>query len=127
MDPERWREIERLYHLALEQEPTQRNRFVAEACQDDAELLEEVESLLAQNSGTERLVDTAAWAEADDLVATRTLLIPGARLGPYQILGSLGEGGMGKVYRGVDTRLGRAVAIKISAKQLTGDKVRTRS
>ena len=119
MDPERWREIERLYHLALEQEPAEQDRFLADACQDDAELRAEVESLLTQSGTTGRLVDQAAWAEADDLAATSTALTPGTRLGPYQVLGSLGEGGMGKVYRGVDTRLGRAVAIKISAEQFT--------
>ena len=48
-----------------------------------------------------------------------TVLTPGERLGPYQILGLLGEGGMGKVYRGLDTRLDRAVAIKISAEQFS--------
>ena len=119
MDPERWREIERLYHLALEQEPAEQDRFLADACQDDAELRAEVESLLTQSGTTGCLVDQAAWAEADDLAATSTALTPGTRLGPYQVLGSLGEGGMGKVYRGVDTRLGRAVAIKISAEQFT--------
>lgn len=117
MDPERWRKIEQLYHLALEQEPAQRNRFLAEACQGDAELRGEVESLLAQSGSTELLADQTAWAEAS--AATSTVLTPGARLGPYQILGPLGEGGMGKVYRGLDTRLGRAVAIKISAEQFS--------
>jgi len=67
MDPERWRKIEQFYHLALEQEPTQQNRFLTEACQDDAELRGEVESLLAQSGDTERLVDQRAWAEAGDL------------------------------------------------------------
>jgi len=40
-------------------------------------------------------------------------LQPGARLGPYEIVAPLGAGGMGEVYRGKDTRLGRDVAIKI--------------
>jgi serine/threonine protein kinase len=40
-------------------------------------------------------------------------LLPGARLGPYEIFGPLGAGGMGEVYRAKDTRLGRDVAVKI--------------
>jgi serine/threonine protein kinase len=119
MEPERWRKIERLYHLAMEQEPAQRNRFLADACQDDAELRGEVESLLAQNGATEPLTDQTAWPEAGGLAAPPAVLTPGARFGPYQIVGPLGEGGMGKVYRGLDTRLGRAVAIKISAEQFS--------
>jgi Tol biopolymer transport system component/predicted Ser/Thr protein kinase len=42
-------------------------------------------------------------------------LTPGTRLGPYEVLGFVGAGGMGEVYRGRDTRLGRTVAIKIVA------------
>ena len=40
-------------------------------------------------------------------------LAPGARLGPYQVVGPLGAGGMGEVYRATDTKLNRAVAIKV--------------
>src|SRR5262245_47468751 len=40
-------------------------------------------------------------------------LLPGARLGPYEILSAIGAGGMGEVYRATDTNLGRYVAIKV--------------
>ncbi len=41
-------------------------------------------------------------------------LAPGERLGPYEIVEAIGQGGMGAVYRAHDTRLGRDVAVKVS-------------
>jgi serine/threonine protein kinase len=120
MNPERWQQIEQLYHSALEQEPEQRNGFLTEACQDDADLRREVESLLAQSGSTGALADQAVWARAEAWAATQTSLKPGDALGPYQILGLLGTGGMGEVYSAVDTRLGRKVAIKIAQERFSG-------
>ena len=45
----------------------------------------------------------------------------GDRLGPYEVVHLLGAGGMGEVYRGVDTRLGRAVALKVISLRLVSD------
>ena len=48
-------------------------------------------------------------------------LVPGVRLGPYEVVGALGAGGMGEVYRATDTRLDRTVAIKVLPAHLSAD------
>ena len=53
-------------------------------------------------------------------------LVSGDRLGPYTVERLLGAGGMGEVYQGVDTRLGRAVALKVISQPLVGDDSRRR-
>ena len=53
-------------------------------------------------------------------------LIPGARLGPYEIVGLLGAGGMGEVYRARDPRLERAVAVKVLPSKFSADLDRLR-
>src|SRR5688500_7119669 len=49
------------------------------------------------------------------------MLPPGKRLGPYEIVGLLGQGGMGQVYRGRDVRLDRPVAVKVLTAQSSRD------
>jgi len=116
MTPSRWQQVEELYHATLECEPNQRATLLARA---DPEVRREVESLLAQQSGGTPL-DRPAWEGATSLLtATVAALTPGTQLGPYKIEGPLAAGGMGEVFRGVDTRLGRAVAVKTSREQFS--------
>ena len=94
MRPDRWLQVESLYHSALEREEPARDAFLREACREDEELRCEVRSLLDQTESG---------------VLNRPL-----QLGPYRIVGVIGAGGMGTVYQAMDTRLNRVVAIKVS-------------
>src|SRR5437660_255088 len=115
MTPERLGQIEELYHGVREREPNERAAFLAQACQGDEELRQELDQLLAQDSSSDNILDSPAA----DLLASSSFvqLTIGTQIGPYKIEAELGAGGMGKVYRAVDTRLDRKVAIKFSTEQ----------
>jgi tetratricopeptide (TPR) repeat protein/predicted Ser/Thr protein kinase len=118
MTPERWQEVKEVLAGALEREPQERRAYLEQAC-SDSDLRHEVESLLAQTDG--EFLDRPAIQNAPHLLedSTVTEFALGARLGPYRIENKVGEGGMGEVYRAVDTRLGRTVAIKLSREKFS--------
>src|SRR5512134_723908 len=114
MTPERWQEIERLYHAAVAREERERAAFLAEACAGDDALRQEVESLLAQDGDVSRFLETPVAQVAQSLSDGDVVRpLTGRRFGDYSVGDRIDSGGMGDVYRARDTRLGRDVAIKV--------------
>ncbi len=106
MEPERWSQIVDVYQSARGLTPRQCKDLLAGL---ETDIRCEVEALLANSS--------VPVPEAPD--HTQTMITVGTELGPYRIEAPLGKGGMGEVFLGVDTRLGRRVAIKISHLQFS--------
>jgi TolB-like protein/tetratricopeptide (TPR) repeat protein len=111
MHDDRWRRVEELYQAAYERPVHERKAFLDEACAGDATLREEVESLLVQPVSTDGSLERAARGVT--LPTTPRSLPAGTRLGIYEIIGPLGAGGMGEVYRARDSQLNRDVALKV--------------
>ncbi len=114
MDSERWKKVDRLAGAALERPPAERDSFVRQACGGDEALEREVRSLLDWEQSGSFLERPAIEASAAESLIGRTI-------SHYRITGRIGSGGMGVVFRGEDTRLGRPVAVKALSDALARD------
>jgi serine/threonine-protein kinase len=124
-----WARLDDLLDGALEQPPERRRAWLAEACPDDDALRSRVESLvaLAEDDGDTLTPGGGLKGPVWDDVAQELeegdglSILPGSRLGPYEVRGVLGAGGMSRVYRAYDPGLDRDVAIKALFRELSAE------
>jgi serine/threonine protein kinase len=123
MSPERWKKIGDLCDYALGFAEGEREDHLKTACGDDENLFVEVKALLIKMDDEESFLDNPPFQSifaGMGLETTGTSLI-GKKIGNYEILKELGNGGVGRVFLALDFHLERQVALKFLHKSLLGN------
>ena len=106
--------VAQLVEAVLELDPVERSLFLENACRDDPDLREEVESLLRFQAHADKLMQKPAYEMSSTILAEgRAELATGDVVDNYRVLSLLGEGGMGEVYLAEDLELDRRIALKV--------------
>jgi Tol biopolymer transport system component/tRNA A-37 threonylcarbamoyl transferase component Bud32 len=124
MNVTRRAQIDRLYAEVLALPAASRAAYLARATQGDAELAQAVKSLLDAPAAELTLEPSQPGEVVQQTELSPANLQAGTTLGPYQILSTLGVGGMGEVYLAQDEQLKRKLALKLLPRQYVADAAR---
>lgn len=113
-----WEWVNELFSKAVELDPTEREKFLVEACAGNSALRTEVESLLEFDQGNEHFIEAPAFVFDPNFVAAafdQHDPVAMDRIGPYRVVKEIGRGGMGAVYlaKRDDEAFRKRVAIKL--------------
>lgn len=124
----RWRRIEALFDGALDRPAGERRAWLEAECAEDRELAAEVSAMLAAHERAGGILDQSPASLASAALAESREgpePVP-PRAGPYRVLGEIGRGGMGVVFRAWDDRLQRPLAVKLLPRSLRADEASRR-
>jgi serine/threonine protein kinase len=121
MTPERFRQIEDIYHAARERPGEERPDFINSACGEDAELRRDVEALISSRELSGDFIEQPAFELGLSVLAGDGRSLVGREVGKYKVLSLIAGGGMSEVYLAEDTRLRRKVAVKSLYPTTTSD------
>ena len=138
MNPSRWQQIEAVFQRAVDLAPKDRPALLESECQDDSDLKNEVEKLLADYDSAESFIESPVWTDSffinssakkaisasfDELTEEVEDNLIGRKIGVYQLIEELGRGGMGAVYLGTraDGEFKQKVAVKLIKRGMDSD------
>jgi eukaryotic-like serine/threonine-protein kinase len=121
MDQDRWREVNTIFHAALEVAPSERHRFVLTATRGDTDIQAEVEALLQGDEDAGSYFEHPPFSSQATVLDEDWLHAGDMLRGRFRIVREIAKGGMGQVFEAFDSELNVHVAVKVLRPEIASD------
>jgi len=119
---DRWQRIKEIFISAQGRPPAERSDYLNEVCRDDPSVRQEVEALLTADADNDDFLSSPAYEFAAGMLADEpSEFVAGQKIGRFEILCSIGAGGMGQIYLAHDENLDRKIALKLISRDFAAD------